>query len=279
MSASYPSPVSELLTFGDCRELRGWPDYPALVDLGPEHVLELIRMATDEDLNWAGPESLKVWAPVHAWRALGQLGADAAIEPLLELFQEVEEGNDWASDELPQVYGMIGRVAIPALERYLSDASRGLWARVTAAHSLERIAAGDPSARIKCVAVLSRQLEKFSQSDPILNGFLISYLINLGAVGIAPLMERAFAADSVDLSIVGDWEDVQVELGLKTSRKTPRPYYFALGPPMSDDPGPDGPGPDKPGRHVPEASSSDKAARKTKRKQSRASRKKNRKRR
>lgn len=274
MSASYPSPVSELLTFGDCRELRGWPDYPALVGLGPEHVPELIRMATDEDLNWADQESLEVWAPVHAWRALGQLRATAAIEPLLELFQEVEEGNDWAGDELPQVYGMIGRAAIPALERYLSEASRGLWAHVTAAHSLERIAAEDPSARIKCVAVLSRQLEKFPQSDPILNGFLISYLIDLGAVGMAPLMERAFAADSVDLSIAGDWEDVQVELGLKTSRETPRPYYFALGPPISDEPGPD-----KPGRHVPEASNPDKAARKAKRKQSKASRKKNRKRR
>ncbi|CAA9448380.1 MAG: hypothetical protein AVDCRST_MAG78-3114 [uncultured Rubrobacteraceae bacterium] len=267
MSTDYSFPVSELLTFGDCREFRGWPDYPDLVGLGPEHVSELIRMVTDEDLNWADPESLEVWAPVHAWRALGQLQATTASEPLLELFQEVEEGNDWAGDELPEVYGLIGRAAIPALERYLADTSRELWARVTAAYSLERIAARDPSARIKCVAVLSRQLEKFPQSDPTLNGFLINYLIDLGAVGMAPLMEQAFAADSVDLSIQGDWEDVQVELGLKTSRETPRPYYFALDPPTSDEPG----------LYAPEASNSDKVARKAKRKQSRASRKKNRK--
>src|SRR5215208_3312114 len=44
---NYSSPVSELLTFGDCRDFRGWPDYPGLVGLGPEHVSELIRMATD----------------------------------------------------------------------------------------------------------------------------------------------------------------------------------------------------------------------------------------
>ncbi len=274
MSTNHSSPVSDLLTFGDCRDFRGWPDYPGLVGLGPEHVSELILMATDEDLNWADPESLEFWAPVHAWRALGQLRATIASEPLLELFQEVDEGNDWAGDELPEVYGMIGRAAIPALERYLADASHELWARVTAAHSLERIAVRDSSARIKCVAVLSRQLEKFPQSDPILNGFLINYLIDLEAVGMAPLMERAFAADSVDLSIPGDWEDVQVELGLKTSRETPRPYYFALDLPMSDELEHD-----EPGRYAPEASNSDKVARKAKRKQSKASRKKNRKRR
>ena len=47
------------------------------------------------------------------------------------------------------------------------------------------------------------------------NGFLIRYLIKLQAVEAAPLMERAFAADRADLSIVGDWEDAQVDLGLK----------------------------------------------------------------
>ena len=60
MSTDYSFPVSELLTFGDCRDFRGWPDYPDLVGLGPEHVSELIRMATDEDLNWADQESLEV---------------------------------------------------------------------------------------------------------------------------------------------------------------------------------------------------------------------------
>jgi hypothetical protein len=79
VSASYSSPVSELLTFGDCRDFREWPDY---LDLGlrPEHVPELIELATDKELNWADPESLEVWAPVHAWRALGQLRAVPAIE-------------------------------------------------------------------------------------------------------------------------------------------------------------------------------------------------------
>jgi hypothetical protein len=269
MSASYSSPVSELLTLGDCRDFREWPNY---LDLGlsSEHVPELIEMATDQELNWADSESLEVWAPVHAWRALGQLRAVAAIEPLLVLFRELED-SDWASDELPEVYGMIGREAIPALARYLDDASHGLWPRVTAAFSLERIAAGDPSARDECATILSRQLERFTKNDPTLNGFLISYLANLRTVEAAPVMERAFAADRVDLSILGDWEDAQVRLGLKATRETPRTYgpFF----PMFDAPERDEP---RRGGGTAKAAAKKKKA---KRKQARASRKKRRKRR
>ena len=269
MSASYSSPVSELLTLGDCRDFREWPNY---LDLGlrSEHAPELIEMATEKELNWAGSESLEVWAPVHAWRALGQLRAVSAIEPLLDLFHELED-SDWVSEELPQVYGMIGREAIPALARYLDDASHGLWPRVTAAFSLERIAARDPSARDECVTILSRQLERFTKNDPTLIGFLISYLVGLRAVEAAPLMERAFAADRVDLSILGDWEDAQVRLGLKATRETPRtygPFFPKFDAPERDEP--------RRGKDTAKAAAKKKKA---KRKQARASRKKHRKRR
>jgi hypothetical protein len=66
------------------------PDYLAL-GLGPEHIPDLIRMATDEELNQADSESLKVWANVHAWRVLGQLRAAAAIEPLFSLLHRTDD--------------------------------------------------------------------------------------------------------------------------------------------------------------------------------------------
>jgi hypothetical protein len=37
-------------------------------------------------------------------------------------------------------------------------------------------------------------------------------------------MEQAFVADRVDLSIMGDWEDVQIDLGLLEERLTPSDY-------------------------------------------------------
>lgn len=214
--ASYSPPVDKLLTLGDCRNFRGWPNYLEL-GLGPEHIPDLIRMAIDDELNWAASDSLEVWAPVHAWRALGQLHAEAAVEPLMRLLHELE-GSDWPGEELPKVYGMIGAAAIPALTAYLADKSHGWHPRAVAAESLEQIGKMHPEVRAECVAALTRQLEQFAEDDPTLNSFVICSLIGLKAVESAPMIERTFTANCVERFVVGDWEDVQVSLGLREAR-------------------------------------------------------------
>lgn len=209
----YPPPIDKLLTYGDARNFRKWPDYVEGLGLGPEHIPDLIRMATDEALNLGDPESLEVWAPTHAWRALGQLRAEEAIEPLMRLFHELKS-DEWIIEELPDVYGMIGPAALPALADYLADESHGVTARATAALSLERIGSAHPDARAECVAILSRRLERFAENDPGLNGFLIVSLLGLQAVESVPVMERAFAADRVNEWMVS-WDFVQRELGVE----------------------------------------------------------------
>ncbi len=218
----YPPPVDQLLALGDVRGDREWRDYPAL-SLGPEHVPDLIRMATDHDLNWADEESDAVWAPLHAWRALGQLRAQAAIEPLLGQFEELDD-SDWFTEDMPEVFGLIGPVAIPALAAYLADEEHETYPRVTAVTCLQQIGEQSSEARDDCVAALTRQLEAFRQNDPTLNAFLILSLTKLQVVEAAPLMERAFAEETVDELVMGDWDDVQVELGLK--ERPPRDDRF-----------------------------------------------------
>jgi hypothetical protein len=87
---------------------------------------------------------------------------------------------------------------------------------------LEWISRRYAATRDQSLAALSAQLERFAENDPTLNGFLVSYLLDLKAVEAAPLIERAFASDQIDLSVMGDWEDAQVGLGLKAKREQPR---------------------------------------------------------
>jgi hypothetical protein len=224
-ASDYTEPVSKLLTMGDCRGQAEWPDYLAL-GLGPEQVPDLIRMAEDEELHWADSESLEVWAPVHAWRTLGQLRAEAAIGPLLGLLRRVDEfGYAWVGEEIPVVLGMIGPAAVPKVAEYLADPLHGLWAQVAAARSLAEVGQRHPDARDDCVAVLGNVLQGFADHDPGLNGSVISCLVDLQAVEAAPLMEKAFDAARVDISILGDWEDAQIALGLLEERLTPAPQY------------------------------------------------------
>ncbi len=215
----YTPPVDRLLTYGDARNLILQPGY---LELGfePEHIPELIRMATDPRLNWADSDSLEVWAPIHAWRALGQLRAEAASEPLLRLFDELN-ANEWILEEMPDVYGQIGPAAIPALTGYLAQAGHLLFSYVAAAACLREIGRQQPTVRAECVSLITQHLAQFAANDPTLNGCLISDLIDLKAVEAAPLMARAFEARQVDVSVAGDWEDVQVEMGLLAQRETP----------------------------------------------------------
>ncbi len=212
---TYSPPVNALLQLGEkhVRPPEEWPDYAQLYGLTAEHIPDLIQMAIDQDLSWADAESQEVWAPVHAWRALGQLRAEAAIEPLLSIFNALEE-DDWLSENMPDVFALIGSAAIPPVQAFLANPENVFYRRWTAASILVKLGQTYPEARTDCVAALEQQLEQFSKNSPDLNGVLVSSLMDLGAKESAPLMERAFAAKRVDPSIAGDWLDAQSELGL-----------------------------------------------------------------
>lgn len=224
----YPSPVNALLTIGNDGKWAGeWPNYLTL-GLGPEHVPDLIRMATDDDLNLADSGSLEVWAPLHAWRALGQLRAEAAVAPLLDVLEgDGDELGDYDLETFPEVLGMIGPEALPALEAALAEGSRDEYARIAIARGICSIAVKHPEARDRCVAILTRALEDFERNEPGLNGFLISNLMELQAEESAPVIERAFAAEAVDEMIVGDWHDVFLAMDLEGPSPPPsrRPRF------------------------------------------------------
>src|SRR5258708_15610719 len=215
---SYQPPVSRLLEIGDPRE-RPNDDYLAL-GMGAEHIADLIRMAQDTSLNDAASDSAAVWAPLHAWRALGRLRAEPAIEPLLGLLHRIDDDDDDWIDDLSTVFGQIGPAALAPLEAYVASSQHPLHARGIAGEGLVSVGKPHPASRDAAVAGLTRLRENFSQPgrEPALNAFLVSGLVQLDAVEAAPLMQRAFAARAVEEDVIGDWQAVQVELGLKDER-------------------------------------------------------------
>ena len=225
----YSEPVSQLINAGDPRDQSEWPNYLDLYGLNSSHVPDLIRMALDEELSTSDSDSAEVWAPLHAWRALGQLGAAEAVQPLLSLMHRVDDdGDDWVGEDLPIVFGLIGPAAIPALADYLSDHDHGLWARIAVLVGLNEIAKRHPEVRADCAAVIVRALERFDENDETMNAELVSALAEFRQPETYDLVERAFQAQKVDFSVNGDWEDFQVEVGLLDERITPDPDYGFL---------------------------------------------------
>lgn len=228
-STTYTSPVDNLLSLGKPESVlpEYWPNYLDL-GLGPEHVPELIHMATDLELR--GPESQEkseeedpdFWAPLHAIRALGQLHAEAAAEPLVNLLAELK-GDEWMLEELPSVFGMIGPVAIPALIAYLADSSHDIYLRAYASNGLIEIANNYPENREECIVAISKQLEAFEENAYEFNAFIIGDLARLKAVETLPLIERAFKADRVDEFVI-NLDYVLEEFGLKEREIIESPF-------------------------------------------------------
>ncbi len=225
MTNEYSKPVCQLLTYGGYASIQNlgdaWPNYLEL-GLAEEHIPELICMISDQALNNASGDSAEVWAPLHAWRALGQLKAVEASEPLVRLYETLPD-DDWLSPELPKVFSLIGPAAIPAIQRYLSDDTIDEFLKIGAPSCLEMIALNHPDNRDDCIAVLGGQLSIYKTNGDTFNGFLIMALVQLQAKDAIKVINAAFKADLVDISVMGDLEDVEIELGLRSHRETPRP--------------------------------------------------------
>jgi hypothetical protein len=229
LRVAHTDPVRQLLIIGETSigDPADWPDYTADPGIGHEHVSALIRLACDLALHHGDSNASTVWAPLHAWRALAQLRAEAAVAPLLALLKLIE-GDEAADLELPVVFGMIGPAAIPHIAAFMANGENPESSVATAISGLSQIVARHAGCRGECVAILVRTLEPHADINPTINGFAVSALLDLRAVEAIDTIRDAFRRDAVDLSIAGDIEDVEIELGLRDRRATPAPRYPLL---------------------------------------------------
>jgi hypothetical protein len=81
--------------------------------------------------------------------------------------------------------------------------------------------------------------EPHEDTNRTINGFAISALIDLRAVEAIGTIRNAFRRNAVDLTIAGDAEDVEIELGLRDRRATSKPHHAILPAERSPWPGAD----------------------------------------
>lgn len=223
MSASYSYPVSQLLTLGQFFEdvnwtAESWKGY-AKLGFDNSHIPELIAVLTDEELH-AGCEPVP-FAPVHAWRILAELKASEALPALVSLLRRLDDDvDDWIDSELPSVFSKIGWESVDVLAPFAADERNGIYARGSACRSIGEVATAHPEQRGRCLEILTNILKSFEQHDQFLNAAIVSVLLDLDSVESIDLIRDAYAKDCVDVDFVGDLEDVEIALGLRTERST-----------------------------------------------------------
>lgn len=222
----YKAPIDALLHAGVLDYHTRLEDM-AGAEFSRAEIPELIRMATDPLLLWLAPEP-QAWAPVHAWFELARLRAVEAIEPLIALFDDLDdEESDEIQAAIPRILGTLGAKSLPPLRRYLVNPVKPEYGRIAAAQAIAQNGLKHPECRDETIALLVEALNRHNDAPKGLNGFIVYSLAQLNGVEAAGSIREAFAAERVDCAIIGDWEDVQIRFGLLSERVTPRRDYLA----------------------------------------------------
>lgn len=201
--AVYHGPMAALLTLGEPK-FGGIDaiDYRAAHGIEVAHRPLLERMLGDDVFNHLNAGHPATFAPVHAWRALGQLRDPQSLPMLFGTLLQPDVG-DWDYEELPAIIGRFGAAALPTalaehLRRYVEPESE---ADVLA---LQRILAliveQDATTREVVIerlrwVVVDRQAETATQ-----RAAAIEHLSELRVVECLPLIEQAYADAVVDTS-------------------------------------------------------------------------------
>lgn len=208
---NYQSPVSQLLTCGAIKHGSDWRNYTQEFKLTLDDIPELLRLATDPIVNSWNSESVEVWGPAHAWRALSQFGTASlqAIAPLFKLLIDCPE-DDYLADDLSTVVANIGPLAIPEIKTFLETCPKNEYRPIwVAIEGLEKIAERYPESRSLIFDTAIDQLAKYRHNDSGTNGFILGLLCKLENPDALPLIEKVFFEGKVDTDLVS-WEDIQI---------------------------------------------------------------------
>lgn len=195
--ASYVAPLDRLLGLGPVEFSKHLIDYQAH-GLASEHAGELVRMMVDRALHFSTQDSAVVWAPLHALRALAQMKATEAIEPLLRWCCQ-DDVDDWFLDEMPEAMARIGAPAVQPLLAMARDQSASFDARTTAFVALEKVIERDPAHAPTVLDEVRATLRQHLAEPTEMVGFLVGMLSWNGTAADIPLVEAVFDAGVDDL--------------------------------------------------------------------------------
>jgi hypothetical protein len=175
----------------------------AITKAGNAAVDPLLMLATDvELLHQDAPEC---FAPIHALRLLGELGAVEIIEPLLKQFpvslnyDEEELPQLWVQ-EAAQIIGHLGAPAIEPLWGIADDESWNIAARSGALNALGYVTAVVPETYAAIIAGIRQRIER--SEDTLLASHLAIALGNLGASDLYPELMAMYRAGKLDQEIL-----------------------------------------------------------------------------
>ena len=203
-------------------------DWSLYADLNftKEDVDELIGLAEDFYLMFEQSDEESAVC-IHAWRSAVFVGDVSLVSTLLMIALECDLIEDeWFAEDFSILMAHFGMSAFPALLEALASNLLDESVVSLVCNSIPVLGESEKE-KEKLRAALVGLLVK-GELDRDLRANLVNGLVMLKAVEAIDTICSQFEANQVNVAIVGDLEEVELALGLRSQRATPKPDFHEL---------------------------------------------------
>ncbi|WP_295421083.1 SEC-C metal-binding domain-containing protein [Sulfurovum sp.] len=226
----YPKKFSTLIKYKRTGLMRTEERMHPYLELGftEEDIDLLTEFIFDEEIN-ALPYNKKnegiLFAPVHALLVLAKLEAKKPFGRLIRGLEFFGDDDDYYRSALIYYIKKVGKDFLPELTDYFLDSKKNVFNRMIMLEGVEKfiLDAGNEHLKDAWEKTLVTYLENEDEQDDALNAFAIFALVDVSQAKHIGLIRSVFQNKPVDLWYDCDLEELEIRLGLRKERSTPRP--------------------------------------------------------
>ncbi len=192
-----------------------------------DDVEQLLLLANDEDIynfdysDFNDDEGLEFYGVIHAWHVLSQLKVPEAKDIFIKFMEETDEDDidEWILDSFFKLIKPYRK----DMYQYFIDNTKSEdcneWVRAEYISVLKDMVKTD-ELNISKFSELVEYILKNSKNEIVISS-IISMCVDLKLTQYMPLIKKCFDEDSVDIDYVGDYENIEIQMGLKEVREKP----------------------------------------------------------
>ncbi len=203
-------------------------DYINKYGLSSEDVEQLLRLANDMDIytfDYSGiaeDEGLEFFGVIHSWYALSALKAAEAKDLFIQMIENTSADliDDWLMSAFRHLIKPYRKEIYPYLLEVIKTEKYHHWVRAEYIEVIKDMAQGGEINLSEADALMEEILK--NSKDRIINSVAIGVCIDLKLLHHHDLIVQCFTNGTVDIGHIGDLEDVEIEMGLKTKREYPK---------------------------------------------------------
>jgi hypothetical protein len=230
IAKKYDGRVALLLSLGrdSIQGRNSTIDYIEKFGFNDEDVAQLLMLAQDMEIyqfdytDIAEDEGLEFFGVIHAWYVLSALKVPEAKQLFVDKLEDAigYEVDEWMFSGFRHLITPYRKDMIGYMIDYINVESHNEWVRIEYIEVLKDML----EAKEVELSFVNLILEKLltSGKNKIVTSGVISVCIDLKLICHHPLIVQCFADKKVDIDHVGDLEDVEIAMGLRTKRETVR---------------------------------------------------------